>query len=165
MALDISYQEHGLGKPLLLIHSGTDSADSWQSYLPAFAEHYRVIAPDSRGHGRTNNPARTMSYRLFADDMAALVQTLGLYKPLIFGYSDGGQVALELGMRYPDLPQALVVGAAWFRFSEAYRAWVRELALATNDRRRLIPSSLRATMPVGHPGSSKAMDRMIGSGC
>ena len=125
--LDISYEEHGHGRPLLLIHGGTDSAETWQPYLPAFAEHYRVIAPDSRGHGRTNNPAGTMSYRLFADDIAALVQALGLHKPLIFGYSDGGQVALDLGIRYPDLPQALVVGAAWFRFSEAYRAWVRAL--------------------------------------
>ena len=45
--------------------------------------------------------------------MAALVQALDLHKPLICGYSDGGQVALEIGMRYPDLPQALVIGGAY----------------------------------------------------
>jgi pimeloyl-ACP methyl ester carboxylesterase len=123
--VDIYYEERGLGKPLLLIHGGTLTAESWQPYLAAFAEHYRVITPDSRGHGRTANPIGTMSYRLLADDMAALVQALDLHKPLICGYSDGGQVALEIGMRYPDLSQALVVGGAWFKFSEAYRAWVR----------------------------------------
>jgi pimeloyl-ACP methyl ester carboxylesterase len=123
--LDIYYEEYGQGKPLLLIHAGTLTAQSWQPYLAAFAEHYRVITPDSRGHGRTANPLGTMSYRLFADDMAALVQALALQKPLICGYSDGGQVALEIGMHYPDLPQALLVGGAWFKFSEAYRAWVR----------------------------------------
>jgi pimeloyl-ACP methyl ester carboxylesterase len=125
--VDIYYEEHGQGKPLLLIHGGTLTAQSWQPYLAAFAEHYRVITPDSRGHGRTANPKGTMSYRLLADDMAALVQALALHKPLICGYSDGGQVALEIGMRYPDLPQALIVGGAWFKFSEAYRACVRAI--------------------------------------
>ena len=125
--LDIYYEEHGQGKPLLLIHAATVSAESWQPYLPVFAEHYRVITPDSCGHGRTANPSGTMSYRLLADDMAALVQALALHKPLICGYSDGGQIALEIGMRYPDLPQALVVGAAMFKFNEVYRAWVRDL--------------------------------------
>src|SRR5689334_4483044 len=88
--LNIYYEEHGQGKPLLLIHGGTLTAESWQPYLAAFAEHYRVITPDSRGHGRTTNPVGTMSYRLLADDMAAFVQALNLSKPFIFGYSDGG---------------------------------------------------------------------------
>jgi pimeloyl-ACP methyl ester carboxylesterase len=125
--LDIYYQEHGQGRPLLLIHGGTATAESWQPYLAAFAAHYRVITPDSRGHGHTANPLGRMSYRLLADDMAALVQALALDKPLICGYSDGGQVALEIGMRYPALPQALVIGAAWFKFSESYRTWLRSV--------------------------------------
>src|SRR5687767_3848021 len=108
--LDIYYQEHGQGQPLLLIHGGTLSGDSWQPYRAAFAQHFRVITPDSRGHGRTANPTGTMSFGLLADDMVALVQALDLHQPLICGYSDGGQVALEIGMRYPDLPQALVIG-------------------------------------------------------
>jgi pimeloyl-ACP methyl ester carboxylesterase len=63
-----------------------------------------------------------MTYRLLADDMVALITALDLQKPLIYGYSDGGQVALEIGMRAPDLPQALVVGGAWFKFTPQYRA-------------------------------------------
>lgn len=123
--LDIYYEEQGHGPPLLLIHGGTLTGASWQPYLAAFAAHYRVITPDSRGHGRTANPTGRMSYRLLAEDLAALVQALALPRPLICGYSDGGQVALEIGMRYPDLPQALIVGAAWFKFTDTYRAWVR----------------------------------------
>ncbi len=88
--LDIYYHEHGQGQPLLLIHGGTLSGESWQPYRTAFAEHYRVIAPDSRGHGRTANPTGTLSFGLLADDMVALVQALDLHKPLICGYSDGG---------------------------------------------------------------------------
>ncbi len=125
--LDIYYQEQGQGQPLLLIHGGTLNGDSWQPYFTAFAEHYRVIAPDSRGHGRTANPSGTLSFALLAEDMVALVQALDLQKPLIYGYSDGGQVALEIGMRYPDLPLALVVGGAYPELTEASRMWVRSI--------------------------------------
>lgn len=125
--LDIYYEEHGQGKPLLLIHGGALTGESWEPYLGGMAEHYRVIMPDSRGHGRTANPTGIMTFRLLADDMAALVQALDLQKPLIYGYSDGGQVALEIGMRYPDLPRALIVGGAHLELSEGSRKWVRSI--------------------------------------
>src|SRR5207248_11441464 len=88
---------------------------------------YRVIIPDSRGHGRTANRTGQMGFRLLADDMVALVQALDLQKPLIYGYSDGGQVALEIGMHYPELPQALVVGGAHLELTEGSRQWVRSI--------------------------------------
>ena len=125
--LHIYYEEHGQGKPLLLIHGGILTGASWQPYVAAFAKHYRVITPDSRGHGRTANPTGSMSFALLADDMAALMQALDLRKPLVCGYSDGGQVALEIGMRYPDLLQALVVGGAYVELTEASRTWVRSI--------------------------------------
>ena len=110
-----------------MIHGGALTGASWQPYLAAFAEYYRVITPDTRGHGRTANPTGHMSFRALADDIAALAQALDLHKPLIFGYSDGGQVALELGMRYPDLPQAIVVGGAHLELTEGSRRWVRSI--------------------------------------
>ena len=125
--LDIYYQEYGQGQPLLLIHGGTLSGDSWQSYRTAFAQHYHVITPDSRGHGRTANPMETMSFGLLAEDMVSFMQALDLHKPLICGYSDGGQVALEIGMRYPDFPQALVIGGAYSELTEASRIWVQSV--------------------------------------
>jgi pimeloyl-ACP methyl ester carboxylesterase len=118
--LEIYYEEYGSGEPLLLPHGGTLTAHSWQAHAPLFAQHFRVIAPDSRGHGRTRNPSGELSYRLMADDMAAFVQALGLNKSLLCGYSDGGQIALEFGMHYPDLAKALVVCGAWYKFSEGY---------------------------------------------
>lgn len=125
--LDIYYEEHGQGEPLLLIHGGALTAGSWQPYLDGFAKHFRVITPDTRGHGHTANPAGSMSFGLLADDAAALVQALGLHRPSIFGYSDGGQVALEIGMRYPDLPGALVIGGAHLELTEGSRNWVRSI--------------------------------------
>jgi pimeloyl-ACP methyl ester carboxylesterase len=125
--LNIYYEEQGQGRPLLLIHGGLLTGRSWSQYLAAFAEHYRVITPDSRGHGRTANPTGMISYRLLADDIAALVEGLGLEKPLICGYSDGGQAALELGIHYPNLPQALILGGTQLRLSQESITWVRSI--------------------------------------
>ena len=122
---DIFYREHGRGRPLLLLHGGTITGDSWGPYLPALTEHYRVIVPDTRGHGRSSNPGGTLTYPMLADDVVALSRVLGLEKPVIAGYSDGGQTVLEIGMRHPDLPGALVAGGAFFRFNESLRTWLR----------------------------------------
>lgn len=116
--LKMYYEEYGSGPPLILLHGGTATSSMWRPQLSLFAQHFRVITPDSRGHGKTNNPTNEFSYRLLADDTVGFIEALGLAKPLICGYSDGGQIALEIGMRYPGLATALVVGAAWYRFSE-----------------------------------------------
>ena len=125
--LKVYYEVYGEGEPLVLIHGGTATSQSWASHLPAFSEHFRVFAPDSRGHGKTDNPTGELGYRAMADDVAALVGALGLKGPLVLGYSDGGQIALELGMRYPGLAKALVLGGTQFRFSEAYLEDARAL--------------------------------------
>ncbi len=118
--MDMYYEEYGEGRPLILLHGGTSTSQTWQPFLPIFMPHFRVITPDSRAHGRTNNPAGELSYRQMADDVAALIHALNLVQPIIVGYSDGGQIALELGMHYPGLADALVIGAAWYKFSSTY---------------------------------------------
>jgi pimeloyl-ACP methyl ester carboxylesterase len=125
--LRVYYEVHGEGEPLLLIHGGTATSQSWASHLPALTQRFRVFAPDSRGHGMTDNPTGEFGYRAMADDVAALIGALGLKRPLVLGYSDGGQIALELGMRYPGLANALVLGGTQFRFSEAYLEDARAL--------------------------------------
>src|SRR3712207_5094525 len=125
--LTVYYEVCGEGEPLLLLHGGTATCRSLASHLPAFTEHFRVFCPDSRGHGRTDNPAGELGYRAMADDVAALIEALGLLRPLVLGYSDGGQIALELGMRYPGLARALILGGTQFRFSEACLEAVRGL--------------------------------------
>lgn len=144
--LKIYYETYGEGEPLLLVHGGTATGRSWASHLPAFAEHFRVFTPDSRGHGRTDNPTVELGYRLMADDVAALVGALGLHRPLILGYSDGGQIALELGMRYPGLVRALVLGGTQFRFSEAYLEDARALLRITGDE-EVQPEKLEQEQP------------------
>jgi pimeloyl-ACP methyl ester carboxylesterase len=140
------YEAYGEGEPLLLIHGGTATCRSWASHLPAFAERFRVFASDSRGHGRTDNPAGELGYRVMADDVAALVGALGWQRPLILGYSDGGQIALELGMRYPGLARALVLGGTQFRISETYLEDARSL-LGTAEGEEVDPEKLEREQP------------------
>jgi pimeloyl-ACP methyl ester carboxylesterase len=144
--LRMYYEVHGEGGPLLLIHGGTATSQSWASHLPAFAEQFWVFAPDSRGHGRTDNPTGDLGYRAMAEDVAAFIDALGLRRPLVLGYSDGGQIALELGMRYPGLARALVLGGTQFRFSEAYLEAVRVLLSIANGE-EVDPEKLEREQP------------------
>ncbi len=124
--LDIYYQEYGKGRPLILLHGATDTHKLWKPFIPEFSKFFRVITPDTRGHGRTLNPAGELSYQVMADDLAEFIQDLDLEKPFMFGYSDGGQTALDFGMRYPDIPGALVIGGAWYQFSAEYQDSLRQ---------------------------------------
>lgn len=121
------YADHGDGPPLILIHGGLSSSAQWEPVVPELADGLRVIRPDSRGHGRSTNPAGELSYALIADDIAGLIAALGLRRPVVGGWSDGGQVTLEHGARHPGLAGALIVGAAYRDFDagglrEAHRA-------------------------------------------
>src|ERR1044071_6780544 len=118
--LNMYYEECGSGKPLILLHGGTVTSQMWRPFLSSLVPHFRIITPDGRAHGNTNNPTGKLSYPLMADDIVALIQALNLTQPLVFGYSDGGQIALEIGMHYPGVTAALVVGAACYKFSDTY---------------------------------------------
>jgi len=118
--MNMYYEESGCGLPLILIHGGTAVSGMWKDIVPLLSKHYRVITPDSRGHGKTDNPTKTMTYPLLADDIASFIKTLNLKKPFICGHSDGGQIALELAMRYVGLCSALVIASAYYVMPEQF---------------------------------------------
>src|SRR5215510_7545239 len=91
---------------------------------PRWAVHRFVLCA---GRRRSANPAGQLSYPRLAADIAALIKALGLHRPVVGGWSDGGQVTLELGARYPGAAAALIAGAAYPDFKagglrEAHRA-------------------------------------------
>jgi pimeloyl-ACP methyl ester carboxylesterase len=124
---EIYYEERGRGVPLVLVHGGLASGAGWQPVAGELTDGFRVITPDSRGHGRSTNPSGELSYAAIADDLAAFITALGLHRPVVGGWSDGGQVTLELGVRHPGVARALIVGAAYPDFTttglrQAHRA-------------------------------------------
>lgn len=126
--LQVWYTDHGQGPPLILVHGGLATGEMWDERMVAdLAREHRVLVPDSRAHGRTGNPAGTLGYDQMADDVAAFAAALGLERPLVVGYSDGAQVALELGLRHPGLARAMVIGGVVTRPGAAYLRMVSEL--------------------------------------
>jgi pimeloyl-ACP methyl ester carboxylesterase len=122
----IYYEEQGSGEPLLLLHGGLMSSAAWGELIPLLATRFRIITPDSRGHGRSTNSTGRLSYGQLADDMVGLIAALGLRRPAVGGWSDGGQVALEIGVRYPHAARALVICGALFDFGEEYQGAMRQ---------------------------------------
>lgn len=111
--MTVHFLERGEGVPVVLLHGGlATAAMSWIDAMPVLAGRYRVVAPDSRGHGGTDNPADHLGYDQMADDVARLIDVLELDRPVVLGYSDGAQIALELGMRHPGRARALILGGA-----------------------------------------------------
>jgi pimeloyl-ACP methyl ester carboxylesterase len=113
--INLYYTTHGSGRPLVLLHGGLMSSATFGPVLPALAEKHQVIAVDLQGHGRTADIDRPIDVRLMADDIAALIDHLGLEKPDIVGYSLGGGVAFFTAVKYPDKVGKLVMAAAHIR--------------------------------------------------
>ncbi len=113
---DIYYVEAGEGEPLLLLDNAMVSTNpvwaalpfAYASFLGTLAEHFRVIAPDIRGSGKSVHPGGPITAALLADDVAALIQALNLDRPLICGFSDGGETATLVGIRHPGSVRAIV---------------------------------------------------------
>ena len=100
--IQMYYAVFGKGEPLLLLHGGLGNSDYWGNQVPAFAEHYRVIVADSRGHGRSTRSGQPYSYQLMASDVLALMDHLKIGKAAIVGWSDGGIIGLDLAMNHPE---------------------------------------------------------------
>jgi pimeloyl-ACP methyl ester carboxylesterase len=110
--INIYYETHGTGRPLVLLHGGLGSGEMFAPILPALAERHQVIVPDLQAHGRTADIDRPLDIKLMADDIAALIDHLGLDKPDVVGYSLGGGVAFFTAVRHPDKVGKLVMASA-----------------------------------------------------
>jgi len=110
--INLYYDVRGAGRPLVLLHGGLGSGEMFVPALPQLAERHQVVLPDLQGHGRTADIDRPIDVRLMADDIAALIDHLGLDRPDVVGYSLGGGVALHLAAKHPDKVRRLVLISA-----------------------------------------------------
>lgn len=115
--VDIYYEIHGIGAPLVLLHGGFGSIEMFGPVLAALAEKRQVIGVDLQGHGRTLPFDRPMSFEAFATDVAELIKWLGYDKADVMGYSMGGNTALRLAIDHPEVVNKLVASSCVYAFA------------------------------------------------
>ena len=110
---DIHYVSYGNGPAVLLLHGGLSNRISWFSQIPQLVDAgWRVILPDTRGHGDSTLGSEELSYRLLADDTVKIIDALGIAQTDVVGWSDGGNTALLLGRYWPERIRRMVVISA-----------------------------------------------------
>jgi pimeloyl-ACP methyl ester carboxylesterase len=110
--VSIYYETYGAGPPVLLLHGGLGSHEDMRNQIRTLANSHLVIAPDSRGQGRSTDSDIPLTYSVMADDMAQLLDRLHTARVDVVGWSDGGIIGLDLAMRYPERVRRLVAISA-----------------------------------------------------
>jgi pimeloyl-ACP methyl ester carboxylesterase len=110
--VSIYYETYGAGSPVLVLHGGLGSHEGMRNQIRALANSHMVIAPDSRGQGRSPDSDSPLTYSVMADDMAQLLDHLQTVRVDVVGWSDGGIVGLDLALRYPERVRRLVAISA-----------------------------------------------------
>src|SRR4030095_5495008 len=85
-----------------MLHGGLGHSDVWGNQIPVFAQYFKVICADSRGHGRSTRSDQPYSYDLLASDVVALMVYLKIDKASMVGWSDGGIIGLDIAMNHPE---------------------------------------------------------------
>jgi pimeloyl-ACP methyl ester carboxylesterase len=105
------YEEKGSGPPLVFLHGGWQNSEAWQAQVDRFADEYRVVTVDLRGHGQTGaTDAGQYSIDLFVDDLERLLSHLGIDRPLLIGVSIGGMVLQSYLDKHPSGARGAVIG-------------------------------------------------------
>lgn len=118
--IELYYETRGTGRPLVLLHGGLVSGESYEAVLPALSADHQVVLVDLQGHGRTADIDRPIDHRLMADDVAALIDHLGLEDADVVGYSLGGGVALHTAAAHPAAVRRLVIASTYTTSAAVY---------------------------------------------
>lgn len=107
------YEIYGHGKPLVLIHGGGSTIETtFGRVIPLFSKNRQLICIELQAHGRTGDRNTPISFEQDADDVAALLNNLSIDKADIFGFSNGGNTALQIAIRHPQLSNKIIAGSA-----------------------------------------------------
>ena len=135
--VEIYYEVHGSGPPLLLTHGYSSTSAMWQGQIEALSKHHKLVLWDMRGHGQSDYPDDPAAYSeaLTVADMAALLDAVGADSAIIGGLSLGGYMSLAFYRAHPERVRALLIidTGPGFKKDDARDAWNKR-ALETGDR-------------------------------
>ena len=143
MNIQLHYTEHGSGEPLILLHGNGEDSSYFEHQIAFFQDRYRVIAVDTRGHGKSPRGTAPLTLNQFADDLSAFMDELDIASAHILGFSDGANVAMLFALAHPTRVKSLVLNGGNL-FPEGLTEQTRreideeyEQAVATNDEDQL----------------------------
>ena len=166
--ITLHYEIHGSGYPLIMLHGNGEDITIFTEAIERLGKAFTVYAIDTRGHGKSS-PVHEYHYSDMADDIYAFITELGIERPAIFGFSDGGITALMLAYTHPEIPAAVIASGAnsspkglkslyRFGFSRMYRSTKDpKLALMLYEPDMTAEKLGRITVPVLITAGSKDM--------
>lgn len=112
MDIKLFYTEKGTGFPLILLHGNGEEHGYFEHQIEFFSKFYRVIAVDTRGHGKSPRGEKPFTISQFADDLYEFMLEHSINKAHILGFSDGGNIALKFVLKYPEFVEKLILNGA-----------------------------------------------------
>ena len=125
--MEMYYEIHGQGEPLVLLHGGGGVGSNWGFIFKESPKGYRLVTPDMRGHGRSTNPSMEFTFNQLALDVFALLDHLGIERFKTIGLSLGAKTLLHMATQQPDRVEAMVMVSATSYFPEQARSIMREV--------------------------------------
>lgn len=161
--MTVSYADTGTGRPVVLVHGGGLTSRMWGGFVEAAAPTHRLLTPDTRNHGGTDNPSGTFSYTLAADDLAGFIAALGLEQPVVMGYSDGGIIVQTFLIAHPGVASAAVIGGATNRVAADDHYMAGMMAFYGYDRRGELPAAVLDALEVNAPDFAGRLKALHGT--
>ncbi len=162
--IKVYYEIYGKGEPLLLLHGNGGSIAGFSSQIPELATHFEVIAVDSRAQGKSSDANVEITYALMASDMSALIDALHLGSVYVVGWSDGGNIGLELALAHPEQVKKLVTFGANYTHVD-YGAPADKVKMAPDDprvaRTKATVTEAKKSTPTLTPEVRKKLDDLM----
>jgi len=139
--LNMYYEVHGEGEPLVLIHGGGSTIQTtFGNIIPLLSKQRQIIAMDLQAHGRTNDRPAPLSFKQDADDIASLLKNLDIPKADFLGYSNGGNTLIEIALRHPSLINKMIIASSLYKRNATVPQFWEGFDSATID---VMPQSLK----------------------
>ncbi|MDO8688043.1 MAG: alpha/beta hydrolase, partial [Dehalococcoidales bacterium] len=130
----IHYEITGSGKTIILIHGLGGNSQRWETLVPALSRHYRVLTWDVRGHGQSDKSEGDYSVKLFASDLAAVLEKQQIRSAFVLGHSMGGIIALRFALDFPNLCSALIVSSSTAEVNTQATKYFQDLAATVMEK-------------------------------